>query len=133
MSCIRPTLAIGTAFVQGEDVVARGHVLLIILKFQYVLHLFQVNLHDCGELLQISEVYSKYFKTAISAVASLQGLLLFSTGLKLVLHGWTGTELNTIALFDVPPLYVVSLNVVCITFSLFFPWLIIICSAFVKK
>ncbi|KAK4766592.1 hypothetical protein SAY87_008234 [Trapa incisa] len=94
-------LAIGTAYVQGEDVAARGRILL-----------FSFGKNVDNSQVSISEVYSKEFKTAISAVASLQGHLLFSTGLKLVLHGWTGTELNTIAFFDVPPLYVVSLNVV---------------------
>lgn len=65
-------------------------------------------------MLQVSEVYSKELKGAISAVASLQGHLLIASGPKIILHRWTGTELIGIAFFDVPPLYVVSLNVVCL-------------------
>lgn len=51
-------------------------------------------------------------KGAISAVASLQGRLLIASGPKIILHNWTGTELNGIAFYDAPPLYVVSLNIV---------------------
>lgn len=61
---------------------------------------------------QISEVYSKELKGAISALASLQGHLLIASGPKIILHKWNGTELNGVAFFDVPPLYVVSLNTV---------------------
>lgn len=65
---------------------------------------------------QVSEVYSKELKGAISALASLQGHLLIASGPKIILHKWTGTELNGVAFFDVPPLYVVSLNIVRISF-----------------
>lgn len=51
-------------------------------------------------------------KGAISALASLQGHLLIASGPKIILHKWTGTELNGVAFFDAPPLYVVSLNIV---------------------
>lgn len=66
-------------------------------------------------IFQVSEVYSKELKGAISALASLQGHLLIASGPKIILHKWTGTELNGIAFFDgpPPPLYVVSLNTVC--------------------
>jgi cleavage and polyadenylation specificity factor subunit 1 len=57
-------------------------------------------------------VYSKELKGAISAMASLQGHLLVASGPKIILHKWTGTELNGVAFFDVPPLHVVSLNIV---------------------
>lgn len=66
---------------------------------------------------QVSEVYSKELKGAISALASLQGHLLIASGPKIILHKWTGTELNGVAFFDAPPLYVVSLNIVCISSS----------------
>ncbi|XP_052191714.1 cleavage and polyadenylation specificity factor subunit 1 isoform X2 [Diospyros lotus] len=85
-------LAIGTAYLQGEDVAARGRVLLY--------------------SAEVSEVYSKELKGAISALASLQGHLLIASGPKIILHKWTGSELNGVAFFDVPPLYVVSLNIV---------------------
>lgn len=62
---------------------------------------------------QVSEVYTKDLKGAISALASLQGHLLIASGPKIILHKWTGSELNGVAFFDVPPLYVVSLNIVC--------------------
>ncbi|KAK6121924.1 hypothetical protein DH2020_044327 [Rehmannia glutinosa] len=61
---------------------------------------------------QVSEVYSKELKGAISALASLQGHLLLASGPKIILHKWTGSELNGVAFYDVPPLYVVSLNIV---------------------
>lgn len=93
-------LAIGTAYVQGEDLAARGRVLL-----------FSVGRNNDTQNL-VSEVYSKELKGAISALASLQGHLLIASGPKIILHKWTGTELNGIAFFDVPPLYVVSLNIV---------------------
>lgn len=57
-------------------------------------------------------MYSKELKGAISAMASLQGHLLVASGPKIILHKWTGTELNGVAFFDVPPLHVVSLNIV---------------------
>lgn len=57
-------------------------------------------------------MYSKELKGAISALASLQGHLLIASGPKIILHKWTGTELNGIAFFDAPPLHVVSLNIV---------------------
>ncbi|KAL7003209.1 hypothetical protein U1Q18_004367, partial [Sarracenia purpurea var. burkii] len=63
----------------------------------------------------VSEVYSKELKGAISALASLQGHLLIVSGPKIILHKWTGSELNGVAFFDAPPLYVVSLNIVRIT------------------
>ncbi|KAK3022185.1 hypothetical protein RJ639_047007 [Escallonia herrerae] len=62
--------------------------------------------------LFISEVYSKELKGAISALASLQGHLLISSGPNVILHKWTGSELNGVAFYDAPPLYVVSLNIV---------------------
>ncbi|CAN6565070.1 unnamed protein product [Malus baccata var. baccata] len=43
----------------------------------------------------VSEVYAKDFK-----------------GPKITLNKWNGTELNGVAFFDVPPLYVLSLNIV---------------------
>lgn len=94
-------LAIGTAYVQGEDVAARGRVLL-----------FSVGKNTDNPQTLVSEVYSKELKGAISALASLQGHLLIASGPKIILHKWTGTELNGIAFFDAPPLYVVSLNIV---------------------
>ncbi|KAG6657044.1 hypothetical protein CIPAW_04G063300 [Carya illinoinensis] len=94
-------LAIGTAYVQGEDVAARGRVLL-----------FSVGKNTDNPQNLVSEVYSKELKGAISALASLQGHLLIASGPKIILHNWTGTELNGIAFFDAPPLYVVSLNIV---------------------
>ncbi|GLT75789.1 hypothetical protein SLA2020_474860 [Shorea laevis] len=94
-------LAIGTAYVQGEDVAARGRVLL-----------FSVGKNTDNPQNLVSEVYSKELKGAISALASLQGHLLIASGPKIILHKWTGTELNGIAFFDAPPLYVVSLNIV---------------------
>ncbi|KAF7813301.1 cleavage and polyadenylation specificity factor subunit 1 [Senna tora] len=94
-------LAIGTAYVQGEDVAARGRVLL-----------FSLGKNTDNSQPLVSEVYSKELKGAISALASLQGHLLIASGPKIILHKWTGTELNGIAFFDAPPLHVVSLNIV---------------------
>lgn len=94
-------LAIGTAYVQGEDVAARGRVLL-----------FSIGKNTDNPQNLVSEVYSKELKGAISAVASLQGHLLIASGPKIILHKWTGNELNGVAFFDAPPLYVVSLNIV---------------------
>lgn len=94
-------LAIGTGYVQGEDVAARGRVLL-----------FSVGKNTDNPQNLVSEVYSKELKGAISALASLQGHLLIASGPKIILHKWTGTELNGVAFFDAPPLYVVSLNIV---------------------
>lgn len=94
-------LAIGTAYLQGEDVAARGRVLL-----------FSVERNNDNSQTVVSEVYSKELKGAISAVASLQGHLLIASGPKITLHKWTGSELNGVAFYDAPPLYVVSLNIV---------------------
>ncbi|KAL3834565.1 hypothetical protein ACJIZ3_009301 [Penstemon smallii] len=94
-------LAIGTAFVQGEDVAGRGRVLL-----------YSVEKDSDNVQAKVSEVYSKELKGAISALASLQGHLLIASGPKIILHKWTGSELNGVAFYDVPPLYVVSLNIV---------------------
>ncbi|CAO2838985.1 unnamed protein product [Amaranthus hypochondriacus] len=93
-------LAIGTAYVQGEDVAARGRVLL-----------YALGRSDNPQNL-VSEIFSKELKGAISAVASLQGHLLIAAGPKIILHKWSGTELNGVAFFDAPPLHVVSLNIV---------------------
>lgn len=75
------------------------------------MHLFG-HYHKYSPSLQVSEVYSKELKGAISALASLQGHLLIASGPKIILHKWNGTELNGIAFFDAPPLHVVSLNIV---------------------
>lgn len=74
----------------------------IIFSFMYRICVF----------FQISEVYSKELKGAISAVASLQGHLLIASGPKVILHKWTGSDLTGVAFYDAPPLYVVSLNIV---------------------
>lgn len=94
-------LAIGTAYVQGEDVAARGRVLL-----------FSIGKNTDNPQNLVSEVYSKELKGAISALASLQGHLLIASGPKIILHKWTGSELNGVAFYDAPPLHVVSLNIV---------------------
>ncbi|KAL8091794.1 hypothetical protein AgCh_034160 [Apium graveolens] len=94
-------LAVGTAYVQGEDVAGRGRVLL-----------FSVERNAESSQTSISEVYSKELKGAISAVASLQGHLLIASGPKVILHKWTGSDLTGVAFYDAPPLYVVSLNIV---------------------
>ncbi|OVA07710.1 Cleavage/polyadenylation specificity factor [Macleaya cordata] len=94
-------LAIGTAYVQGEDVAARGRVLL-----------FTIGKDTDNPQNLVTEIYSKELKGAISALASLQGHLLIASGPKVILHKWTGTELNGVAFYDTPPLYVVSLNIV---------------------
>lgn len=57
-------LAIGTAFVQGEDVAARGHLLL-----------FSVDKNPDNSQTLVPKAYSKELKGAISALASLQGHL----------------------------------------------------------
>ena len=62
-------------------------------------------------VVQAREVYSKELKGSISAIASLQGHLLVAIGPKIILHSWSGSELNGTAFFDAP-LYVVSLNIV---------------------
>ncbi|THG14963.1 hypothetical protein TEA_018972 [Camellia sinensis var. sinensis] len=94
-------LAIGTAYVQGEDVAARGRVLL-----------FSIERNPDNSETLVSEVYAKELKGAISALASIQGHLLIASGPKIILHMWTGSDLNGIAFSDAPPLYVVSLNIV---------------------
>ncbi|XAR71785.1 hypothetical protein NMG60_11018197 [Bertholletia excelsa] len=94
-------LAVGTAYVQGEDVAGRGRVLL-----------FSIDRNPDNSQISVSEVYSKELKGSISALASLQGHLLIASGPKIILHKWTGSELNGVAFFDAPPLYVVSLNIV---------------------
>ncbi|XP_051121150.1 cleavage and polyadenylation specificity factor subunit 1 isoform X2 [Andrographis paniculata] len=94
-------LAIGTAYVQGEDVAARGRIIL-----------YSVERSSDNVKAKVTEVYSKELKGAISALASLQGHLLIASGPKIILHKWTGSELNGVAFYDVPPLYVVSLNIV---------------------
>lgn len=94
-------LAVGTAYVQGEDVAGRGRVLL-----------FSVERNAESSQTSISEVFSKELKGAISAVASLQGHLLIASGPKVILHKWTGSDLTGVAFYDAPPLYVVSLNIV---------------------
>lgn len=149
-------LAIGTAYVQGEDVAARGRVLLFsvdrdpdnsqtvvtfrslysmyLLCFTFFLFLpqqtqplsrfvafcfspFQILRNAVGYVMifypsQVSEVYSKESKGAISALASLQGHLLIASGPKITINKWTGSELTGVAFFDVPALYVVSINIV---------------------
>lgn len=93
-------LAIGTAYVQGEDVPARGRIILVSLG------------QDPNDPTRwATEVFSKEYKGAISAIASLQGHLLVAIGTKIILHSWTGTELVGAAFYDAP-LYVVSLNIV---------------------
>ncbi|XP_015691983.2 probable cleavage and polyadenylation specificity factor subunit 1 isoform X3 [Oryza brachyantha] len=92
-------LAIGTAYVLGEDVAARGRVLL----FSFMRSENSQNL--------VTEVYSKESKGAVSAVASLQGHLLIASGPKITLNKWTGAELTAVAFYDAP-LHVVSLNIV---------------------
>ncbi|KAL0902907.1 hypothetical protein M5K25_028407 [Dendrobium thyrsiflorum] len=93
-------MAIGTAYVQGEDVAARGRILL-----------FSIGKNGENSQNLVTEVYSKELKGAISAVASLQGHLLIASGPKITLHKWTGSELTGVAFYDTP-LYVVSLNIV---------------------
>ncbi|KAK3142943.1 hypothetical protein QOZ80_4BG0354660 [Eleusine coracana subsp. coracana] len=92
-------MAIGTAYIQGEDVAARGRVLL-----------FTFTKSENSQNL-VTEVYSKEIKGAVSAVASLQGHLLIASGPKITLNKWTGTELTAVAFYDAP-LHVVSLNIV---------------------
>uniref|UniRef100_A0A0E0KNE4 Cleavage/polyadenylation specificity factor A subunit C-terminal domain-containing protein n=1 Tax=Oryza punctata TaxID=4537 RepID=A0A0E0KNE4_ORYPU len=92
-------LAVGTAYVLGEDVAARGRVLL-----------FSFTKSENSQNL-VTEVYSKESKGAVSAVASLQGHLLIASGPKITLNKWTGAELTAVAFYDAP-LHVVSLNIV---------------------
>ncbi|CAM8968382.1 unnamed protein product [Rhodiola kirilowii] len=94
-------LAVGTGYLQGEDVASRGRILL---------YSFSKSFDSSGNL--VTEVYSKEMKGAVSALASLQGHLLIASGPKIILHKWTGSDLNGIAFADVPPLYVVSMNIV---------------------
>ncbi|KAK8965128.1 Cleavage and polyadenylation specificity factor subunit 1 [Platanthera guangdongensis] len=93
-------LAIGTTYVQGEDVSARGRILL-----------FSIGKNSESSQNLVTEVYSKELKGSIPALASLQGHLLIASGTKITLHKWTGSELNGVAFYDAP-LYVVSLNIV---------------------
>lgn len=93
-------LAIGTSYVQGEDVAAKGRIILV-----------SVGKDPQEPSSWAREVYSKELKGSISAIASLQGHLLVAIGPKIILHSWNGSELNGAAFFDAP-LYVVSLNIV---------------------
>ncbi|XP_078447996.1 cleavage and polyadenylation specificity factor 160 isoform X2 [Wolffia australiana] len=94
-------LAIGTAYVQGEDVAGRGRILL-----------FSLGKDMDNPQNLVVEVFSKEIKGAISSLASLQGHLLVASGPKVTLYKWTGTELNGVAFFDAPPLHAVSMNIV---------------------
>lgn len=127
----------GTAYVQGEDVAARGRVLLFSIDrtadnsrtlvspttwllasiFRPFLGAKWVVLLSSFNWFQVSEVYSKELKGAIPALASLQGHLLIASGPKIILHKWTGSELNGVAFCDYPPLHAVSLNIVSTIFS----------------
>ncbi|XP_078166463.1 cleavage and polyadenylation specificity factor 160 isoform X1 [Carex rostrata] len=93
-------MAVGTAYVQGEDVPGRGRVLLF-------------SFASSSEPSQnvVSEIFSRELKGAVSAVASLQGHLLIASGPKITLNKWTGSELMGVAFYDAP-LHVVSLNIV---------------------
>ncbi|KAH7436763.1 hypothetical protein KP509_05G035200 [Ceratopteris richardii] len=94
-------LAIGTAYVQGEDVPSRGRIILMSLGQD-------ANDPSCWA----SEVFSKECKQgAVTAVASLQGHLLIAIGTKIFLHTWNGNDLEGTAFYDAP-LYVMSLNIV---------------------
>ncbi|XLR23336.1 hypothetical protein S83_051236, partial [Arachis hypogaea] len=61
-------LAVGTAYVQGGEVAARGRILL-----------FSLGKNTDNPQTLVSEVYSKELKGAISALASLQGHLLIAS------------------------------------------------------
>ncbi|KAG6554300.1 hypothetical protein Mapa_004216 [Marchantia paleacea] len=93
-------LAIGTAYAQGEDIPAKGRIILV-----------SVGGDSTDSNVSVKEVYSKEMKGCISAIASLQGNLLLAIGAKIILHTWNGSELNGAAFFDAP-LFVVSLNIV---------------------
>ncbi|XP_057859514.1 cleavage and polyadenylation specificity factor subunit 1 isoform X2 [Cryptomeria japonica] len=99
-------LAIGTAYVQGEDVAGRGRIILA-----------SVRQDPKNPDSWVTEVYSRELKGAISALAALQGNLLIASGAKIILHQWNGEELNGFSFYDAPH-YVVSLNIVK-TFILF--------------
>lgn len=94
-------LAIGTAYVQGEDVPSRGRIILMSLGQEA---------NDSSRWA--TEVFSKECKQgAVTAIASLQGHLLIAIGTKIFLHSWNGTDLEGTAFYDAP-LYVMSLNIV---------------------
>ncbi|MCO5593054.1 hypothetical protein L7F22_047059 [Adiantum nelumboides] len=94
-------LAIGTAYVQGEDVPSRGRIILLSLG---------QDLNDPSQW--VTEVFSKECKQgAVTAIAALQGHLLVAIGTKIFLHSWNGTDLEGTAFYDAP-LYVMSLNIV---------------------
>ncbi|EFJ10123.1 hypothetical protein SELMODRAFT_184138 [Selaginella moellendorffii] len=93
-------LAIGTGYLQGEDVASRGRIILVSLGED-----------PSDPKVWAKELYSKELKGAISALAALQGHLLLAIGPKIILHTWNGSELIGTAFFDAP-LYVVSLNIV---------------------
>ncbi|GBG62092.1 hypothetical protein CBR_g28568 [Chara braunii] len=100
-SQLQTLLAVGTAFVHGEDVAAKGRILLF--------HITDPGEDASGSWIQ--EVFSKELKGAISAVAAVQGRLLIAVGPKIILHTWDGSDLSWAAFFDAP-LYIVSLNTV---------------------
>ncbi|KAJ3679867.1 hypothetical protein LUZ60_016145 [Juncus effusus] len=93
-------MAVGTAFVQGEDVPSRGRILLFSFS----------NNNESSQNL-VTEVFSKELKGAVSALAPLQGHLLLASGPKITLNKWTGSDLIGVAFYDAP-LHVVSLNIV---------------------
>jgi len=96
---VLPVLAVGTAFLCGEDAPCRGRLLLLSLAWQ----------RDAGGAITRSArvLVERSYKAAVTCVAALEGMhkgyLLMCVGTKLGVYAWNGgVDLGCIAFYDTP-------------------------------
>lgn len=106
-------LAVGTAFVLGEDVPSKGRILLYSMA-PAVAPTDGVGeegdgAQDAASGAAVREAYARELKGPVSAACAVQGRLLLAVGTRLQLHTWTGADLSMVAFFDAF-LYVATLH-----------------------
>lgn len=91
---VRHVVAVGTAFVAGEETPCRGRLLLVAPAAAHASGAGATLLHD------------KAFKSAVTSLCPLEGqhkgLLLAAVGSKLGVHAWGGRDLVCVAFYDSP-------------------------------
>ncbi|KAK5584382.1 hypothetical protein RB653_005993 [Dictyostelium firmibasis] len=91
----RPFLVIGTAFTFGEDTQCKGRVLV----FEIVSHKTQFESEELGEK-RLNLLYEKEQKGPVTALSSVNGLLLMTIGPKLTVNQFYTGSLITLSFYD---------------------------------
>eukprot|EP01132_Coremiostelium_polycephalum_P003714 gene3714-4627_t len=103
---LKPYVCVGTAFTHGEDTQCKGRILIL----EVVTHKTQFEADSAGEK-KLNLLFEKEQKGPVTAMASLNGLLVMTIGPKVIVNNFSSGSLVGLAFYDAQ-IYIVNISTV---------------------